>query len=134
MDRCKANPPDELILAVTQFNGGEWFACHETLEDLWFTSEGAARHLYQGILQIAVALHHWKKGNFGGAMSLMKSGLEHLDNLPSLCQGVEVAGFVSSMRGLQAALGRLGKERMAELETSAIPRLRLAVPWQGAGR
>ncbi|MBN1142318.1 MAG: DUF309 domain-containing protein [Deltaproteobacteria bacterium] len=122
----KAHPPDELILAVRQFNDDAWFACHETLEDLWFTSAGEARDLYQGILQIAVALHHWKNGNFAGAMKLIRSGLEHLDNLPPICQQVAVADFVASIRDLQAALQRLGRERIAELEPSLIPRLRWA--------
>jgi hypothetical protein len=86
---------------------------------------GEARELYQGILQISVALHHWKNLNFGGAMSLLKSGADHLSRVQLVCQQMDVAGLMASANKVRESLGHLGKERMAELESSLIPRLQL---------
>lgn len=74
MDLCEQSISGKLLQALGEFNRGDWFECHETLEDLWIGSEGEIRDFYQGALQLAVALHHWRNGNFGGAMSLLKGG------------------------------------------------------------
>src|SRR5262249_20822635 len=47
-------PPAELVRAVEQFNRGEFFECHETLEALWMAEAEPLRRLYQGILQVGV--------------------------------------------------------------------------------
>jgi uncharacterized protein len=123
MGHCKKKSPEELILAIKQFNDRKWFECHETLEDIWLTADGETRDLYQGILQVAVALHHWSKGNFGGAMSLLKTGVDHLSQVSPVCQQVDVAGLIHSADAIREALGRLGRDRMGELEATLIPRL-----------
>ncbi len=40
MRYCEESPPRQLLEAVRQFNAGEWFECHETLEDLWVGEKG----------------------------------------------------------------------------------------------
>ncbi len=90
---CSDLPPAELLQGIDQFNAGDWFACHETLEELWAGEQGDARHLYQGILQVAVALHLWREGNFRGAMVLLGSAEELLRCVETVCQGVYVAAL-----------------------------------------
>jgi predicted metal-dependent hydrolase len=118
---CEDSPPGQLLQAIREFNGREWFECHETVEDLWIGSEGEVRDFYQGIIQIAVALHHWRNGNFGGAVSLLKGGAGYLRHVTGECQWVDVAGLIADAGKLQAALEELGKERMEELDPSLIP-------------
>ena len=50
------NQPEEFWLGVEQFNAGQFYACHDTLEALWIEATEPEKALYQGILQIAVAL------------------------------------------------------------------------------
>ena len=109
-----------------EFNRGDWFECHETLEDLWVGEEGEARDLYQGILQVAVALHHWRNGNFGGAISLLKGGAGYLSRTEPVCQRIVVAEFILAADRLREALTLLGPDRMGELDRALIPRLQLA--------
>jgi predicted metal-dependent hydrolase len=118
---CKDSPLGQLLKAIREFNGREWFECHETVEDLWIGSEGEVRDFYQGIIQIAVALHHWRNGNFGGAVSLLKGGAGYLRHVTEECQWVDVAGLIADTGKLRAALEELGKERMEELDPSIIP-------------
>ena len=120
---CHESPPGQLLLGIRQFNGQEWFECHETLEILWLKETGEVRDLYQGIIQIAIALHHWRNGNFGGALSLLAGGTGYLLRVPAVCLWVDVAGFISQVERVRYFLERLGKEKMGELDPALIPRL-----------
>ena len=57
-DAFPDSPPALLNKAVDQFNSGLLWECHETLEDLWLVTPYPLRHFYQGVLKIAVGLHH----------------------------------------------------------------------------
>jgi len=125
---CEDAPPEELLLAIDQFNQEEWFECHETVEELWVGEKGEMREFYQGLLQLAVALHHWRDGNFKGAMTLFKRGGDCLGRVPPVCQSVDVAGLRTDAAKLHEVLGALGEERMVELETRLILKVRLVEP------
>jgi len=122
---CSDLPPAGLLQGIDQFNAGDWFACHETLEELWAGEPGDARRLYQGMLQVAVALHHWREGNFRGAMFLLGSAAELLACVEPACQGVDVAALLRDAGRLRRALENLGPDRMAELDAALIPQVRL---------
>ncbi len=122
---CLAPPSEKLLQAVDEFNRGEWYECHKTLEELWLDAEGEMRHFYQGILQIAAALHHWRKGNFNGAVSLLGKGSDNLRQVESVCQCIEVQTIIADAFNLKAALIALGPERMTEVDHSLIPLVHL---------
>lgn len=122
---CSDPPPAQLCQGIDLFNSGEWFEAHEALEDLWAGEQGDARHLYQGILQVAVALHHWREGNFRGAMFLLGSAGELLARVEPVCQGVDVAALLQGAARFHRALETQGPERMGEVDPSLIPRVRL---------
>ena len=75
---CSRSPSPTLLAAVRQFNEGRYFACHETLEELWIAEPGELRRLYQGMLQVGVGLHHLQQGNERGALSLLDKGTQLL--------------------------------------------------------
>lgn len=120
---CEGSPSGQLLLGIRQFNGEEWFECHETLEALWLKETGEVRNFYQGIIQIAIALHHWRNGNLGGALSLLAGGRGYLLRVPEVCLWVDVAGLITQADRVISALERLGKEKMGELDPVLIPRL-----------
>lgn len=126
MDYCSQSPSGELLQAFGEFNRGDWFQCHETLEDLWIGSEGEIRDFYQGLIQIAVALHHWRGGNYKGAILLLTSGSDKLRRVRPVCQRIEVATLVADANLFHETLAALGPERMGELDLALVPRLRLA--------
>lgn len=123
MQRCHQVPPAELQKAIEEFNAGEWFECHETLEELWVGEKGELRDFYQGLLQIAVALYHWRNGNLKGAMGLLQKGAHCLSRVTAHCQGVDVARLIADAGKVEEALAALGEERMEELGPHLIPML-----------
>ncbi len=125
VDQCEISPSGKLLQALGEFNRRDWFECHETLEDLWVGSKGEIRSFYQGVLQIAVALHHWRNGNFGGALSLLASGADYLERVRPVCQRIEVASLAREALRCREELQRLGSGRMGELDPILIPLMRL---------
>src|SRR5712692_10361952 len=89
---CGAPAPPELAKAIHEFNAGEFFDQHETLELLWRATPDEIRHLYEGILQIGVGMHHLLKNrNFHGAAVKLDHGIRLLEALPPVCHGIDIA-------------------------------------------
>jgi uncharacterized protein len=124
MGGCEGSPSMELIRAMVEFNQHDWFECHETLEELWLEETGEMRDFYQGILQIAVALYHWREGNFNGAVSLLARGASYLRRVRPVCRGVDLSGFICDTEATLEALTELGPSRMSNLDSCLIPTLR----------
>jgi uncharacterized protein len=88
---CADPAPPELAKAVHEFNAGEFFEQHETLELLWRATPGEIRHLYEGILQVGVGMHHLLKNrNFHGAAVKLDHGIRLLEAFPNECHGIDV--------------------------------------------
>ncbi|GBG83827.1 hypothetical protein CBR_g37627 [Chara braunii] len=64
--------------AVSLFNLGEYYKCHDVLESLWHNEEETQRALLQGVLQCAVGLYHLVSDNHRGAMMQMGEGVTRL--------------------------------------------------------
>jgi predicted metal-dependent hydrolase len=127
-ERTREASPSMLALAIDQFNQGEYFECHETLEALWLAEAEPLRRFYQGILQVGVALYHQRRGNYRGASRLLESGIGYLLPFEPECLGIDVRGFVRAAVRCRDHLAQLGPERIHEFDTALVPRLtRVAV-------
>ncbi len=114
-----------LLHGIEQFNRGEYWECHETLEALWMAETREVRDLYQGILQVGVAFRHLKNNNYPGAIKLFRRGLPRLRGLPEVCQGVHVLELATAARDIHDAALDLGPDRLAEL-TLPYPTIRVS--------
>lgn len=45
-------------LGVDLFNRGRFYDCHEAFEEIWRSTTPEPRDLFQGLIQVAVGLHH----------------------------------------------------------------------------
>ncbi|MBV9545290.1 MAG: DUF309 domain-containing protein, partial [Chloroflexi bacterium] len=124
---CAEPPPPELRKAIEEFNAGEFFEQHETLELLWRATSGDIRHLYEGILQVGVGMHHLLANrNFHGAAVKLDHGIRLLQAYPSVCHGVDVARLRADAAAARAHLLLLGPARLAEFDRAMIPRVHIA--------
>jgi len=71
------------------FNQGQWYEAHEVWEDLWRETEGEARGFYQGLVQLAVGLHHISGGNLRGGKRVLDRGIEHIRAFPDRFMGID---------------------------------------------
>ncbi|MBP5971363.1 MAG: DUF309 domain-containing protein [Brasilonema angustatum HA4187-MV1] len=107
--------PDEFWQGVEQFNTGEYYACHDTLEALWIEATEPDKTFYQGILQIAVALYHLGNKNLRGAVILLGEGSNRLRRYPSEYGGIDVDELLIQSAALLKALQLTEPEKIAAL-------------------
>ncbi len=79
-----------LIEGVDAFNSARYYDAHEAWEDVWRESIGAERLWLQGLVQVAVALHHASTGNLVGARSVLARALRNLQKCPADLRGVDI--------------------------------------------
>src|SRR5205807_8005555 len=63
---------------IELFNDSRFFDAHEVLEDVWRETSGPEKSFLQGLVQLAVALHHHSTGNSLGAGSLLTKAHRNL--------------------------------------------------------
>ncbi|HLV82087.1 MAG TPA: DUF309 domain-containing protein [Chthonomonadaceae bacterium] len=125
--------PAAFYTALEQFNQGEYFACHETLEALWIPEMRSVREIYQGVLQIAVGCYHLTaRGNWVGAVNKLEAGARRLERaglVASPEEGAEAYGLygvawpqlIASADRLQRHLRELGRENVSAFDPSLLP-------------
>jgi predicted metal-dependent hydrolase len=118
-------PPDGLRTGVEEFNRGEFFECHETLEELWMADRRPIRRLYQGILQIGVAFHHLRAGRHRPVVTLLKRGSNYLEPFAPLCMGVDVSALLSGAARCLAEVERLGAGGLNDFDWSLVPKIEI---------
>ena len=74
---------------IQHFNTGEYFRCHEVLEEAWRTEHGPRRLFLQSLIHIAVAFHHWQQGNLVGAIGQLRKGLDKLEAYLPVYEGID---------------------------------------------
>jgi predicted metal-dependent hydrolase len=96
--------PREYLQGIEDFNAGRYFDAHEVWEEIWLRSSGERKLFYQMLIQAAVGLHHYERGNARGARGMYANVIEKLDGLPSIFMALDLAGF---SRQFKAALSEL---------------------------
>ena len=130
---CAEPPPPQLLEGIAQFNRGEFFEQHETLELLWRAERRNIRYLYQGILQIGVAFHHLHRLNHHGTVYMLTRGSNYLRPFAPRCQRVDVQALLDAAAAALQEVERLGPNRLAEFDWRLAPKVRLKPDDRGSG-
>jgi uncharacterized protein len=85
---------------ITLFNDHEFFEAHEVWEDIWHMAFGLKHEFYQGMIQCAVALEHYRRSNPRGVMSLYQSYTRHFKDVPGTFMGLDVGSFLKRMHAV----------------------------------
>ena len=118
--------PDLVLKGIEEFNEGEFYECHEYLEEAWMQEPRRVRFLYQGILQVGVGFYHLQNGNWRGATGLLRNGSVRLREFEPETLGIDVARLVRESERCLRELEELGRERIDEFDASKIPLVVLA--------
>jgi predicted metal-dependent hydrolase len=71
--------PPQYLAGIKHFNACEFYEAHDLWEELWADYRGPSREFYQGLIQVAVAVHHFGNGNIRGAKKLYHSSRKYLE-------------------------------------------------------
>ena len=98
--------PQALGLAVTQFNQGLYWQCHETLEEIWMSEEYPLRLFYHGLIKAAVGLLHLQRHNrVGAGKKLIEAECTLAPFIPDM-MGIDIAKLLADIRQRLALIDR----------------------------
>jgi len=125
-----ADQYDPLYLqGIAFFNACEFFEAHEVWEDLWKSYSGELRLFYKGLIQAAVALHHFGNGNIRGARKVYGSSRGYLAEYRPTCEGLDLEKFLSEFDACFAQVAANDEQFPSiELNPELIPEIWLNPP------
>ena len=117
------NKQAELRKGIEEFNRGDYFECHETLEELWMVEVGEDKRFYQGLIQLSVGCFHLLNNNLRGAASQWEKGIAKLDDYGDEHLGIDLGMLLGQMRRCQEMLEMGQQSRQHHFHCSLVPRI-----------
>lgn len=118
-------PRELLALGITQYNEGLFFEAHESWEQAWKGAPAPLRRFYQGLIQVAAAFVHQRRGEYPGTHRLLREGADKLEAYRPDFLGVWLDDFVEGARAAREHALSLGERRFRRFDVSRTPRLRV---------
>ncbi len=126
---CDRVPTPKMVHAFEQFNRGEYWHQHETLELVWRAETDASiRNFYKGILQVGVGFHHLRNGNYNGVIKVLGRGINYLLPYAPECYGVDVARLVEQASAVYWRVREAGAEGIDTIKNMPLPHVNYRVP------
>ncbi len=104
-------------------NQGSYFHAHDVLEEVWREVRDESRPFYQGVVQVAIAMHHFSKANLAGAQSVLGKARRNLEPFPAVFGGIDLADLRRQLYEWDAAMAAGGPYpapvRVSELPSNA---------------
>ena len=118
--------PDLVLKGIEEFNKGEFYECHEYLEEAWMQEPRRVRFLYQGILQVGVGFDHEQNDNWRGGTGLLRNDIARLREFEPVTLGIDVSRLVRECERCLQELEDLGREQVREFDPSMVPKVKWA--------
>jgi predicted metal-dependent hydrolase len=77
------------LQGVAHFNARQFWEAHESWETIWLVAETDVEQFLQGMIQLAAAFHHVKRGTHRGAARLFEASLRRLAAFPPRFSGID---------------------------------------------
>ena len=122
-EKTSKEVPELVLKGIEEFNKGEFYECHEYLEEAWMQEPRRVRFLYQGILQVGVGFYHLGNGNWRGATGLLRNGTIRLKEFEPVTLNIDVARLISDCEQCLQELEKLGRERVREFDQTKVPKI-----------
>jgi len=95
---------DQYIRGISLFNNAKFFDAHEALEDVWRAAPPENKKFLQGLIQVAVAFHHYSTGNRVGMRSVLERAIRNLGEPSGSFGQIQLAALLHSLRQWREAL------------------------------
>jgi predicted metal-dependent hydrolase len=123
-DPCSEPLPEGVIRGLEEFNAGQFFEQHETLELVWRAELRPIRDLYRGVLQIGVGCLQVERGNAIGAIKMIDRAVKWLQPFRPVCQGIDVDQLLEDAARLREEIERRGAEQIDRVDRRLFPQVR----------
>jgi uncharacterized protein len=118
----KSSEKDEKFeRGLRHFNAREFFEAHEVWEEVWLVEAEPEKTFLQGIIQVAAAFHHYRRGNSDGAETLLAAGIVKITRFPANHRGLAIQELREEAKLWARALGEM--RRPGDQRLPAIRRL-----------
>lgn len=95
---------DQYLRGIALFNQADFFDAHEALEDIWRAAPAENKKFLQGMVQIAVAFHHYSTGNRIGMRSVLERAVRNLSEPSGSFGQIQLAALLQSLGQWREAL------------------------------
>jgi predicted metal-dependent hydrolase len=129
---CRQPISKRALQGIEEFNRGDYFEAHETLEEAWMEEKAPIRDLYRAVLQVAVAYLQIERANYNGAAKMFLRVRQWIDPLPDVCCGIDIVQLREDARRAHAALLNLGPEGIHQFDPSLLRPVRYSPPPQAS--
>jgi len=85
--------PRQYLEGIEHFNSRRYFEAHEVWEEIWLNASDPTKLFYQMLIQAAVGLHHYERGNTRGASGMYQNVTAKLQRLPALYMSINLVEF-----------------------------------------
>ena len=127
LERCSDRATPQMMHAFEQFNRGEYWHQHETLEAVWRAEpDESIRNFYKGVLQVGVGFHHITRRNYRGADKVLTRGINYLRPYAPRCMGIHVQRLIDEAALVLEQLHALGPDRIDEINIAGLPQIHYA--------
>ncbi len=115
-ETCQEPLSHYAVRGLEQFNRGEYFEAHDSLELAWMEDTSPGRDLYRAVLQVAVAYYQIGRGNYNGAAKMFLRMRKWLGPLPGTCRGINVQKLRTDVQTVHEEMVKLGAEDLGRFD------------------
>lgn len=115
--------PEQYVQFIDKFNAGEYYDCHDILEEIWM--EDKSDKFLQGLLQLSVGLYHLEYGNIKGARWMLGNSRKYLLRYAPTHWRLDVQEVITYIESCEAALPDVDTIPYAEAKARTYPALHL---------
>ncbi|WP_078544242.1 DUF309 domain-containing protein [Litchfieldia alkalitelluris] len=112
--------PMEYYDFFVKFNEGDYYTCHDLLEDIWMTDKDNL--FLKGLLQMTVAIYHYEYGNVKGARLMMDAGHQYIQKYRPFYWGIDLEKVNQFIEHCQSIIPQ-DIDRIDFSDISALPSL-----------
>ena len=117
---------ERYLQGIAFFNECDFFEAHDVWEELWADVEGPSRPFYQGLIQVAVCLHHFGNGNIRGARKLYHTSTKYLEPYRPHYEGLDVDKLIRELTECcQEVIDRQEEFPKIDIDPEKIPEIHL---------
>ncbi|MFQ5854504.1 MAG: GNAT family N-acetyltransferase [Anaerolineae bacterium] len=107
------------------YNAGEYWECHEVLEEVWLEARPEDKLFLQGLIQASAAFHKYVvQKNAVGAVKLLNRALNKLTRYSDDYMGLDMGLFKRGLSTCWRQVIDLGQRHIEEFDAALVPALR----------